>query len=144
MTLDRQGIEQLVPHAGAMCLLDGVARWDASSIDCMAAAPGAAHPLLRDGALPAVAGCEYAAQAAAVHGALVDGAAAPRQGMLAKLMDVDFHGLRFAPADGLLAVRAGLVSRMDAGCLYEFEVGQGGRAVLSGRLIVAFPAGAPA
>jgi len=104
----------------------------------VAAAPGDGHPLLRDGALSAVAGCEYAAQAAAVHGALVDGAAAPKAGLLAKLMDVDLHASHFASEDGALAVRAIVVSRSDAGCLYEFDVAQDGVPVVSGRLIVAF------
>lgn len=138
MTLDRQGIERLVPHAGSMCLLDGVTRWDAAAIDCRAAAPAPDHPLLRDGLLPAVAGCEYAAQAAAVHGALVDGGGTPKAGMLAKLMEVDLQRPHFTPDDGALSVRAGLVSRMDAGCLYQFEVDQLGQLVVRGRLIVAF------
>jgi predicted hotdog family 3-hydroxylacyl-ACP dehydratase len=138
MRLDRSRIEQLVPHAGAMCLLDGVTQWDAGSIACHAAAPAAGHALLRDGMLPAVAGCEYAAQAAAVHGALLDGAGKPKAGMLAKLMEVDLHRPCFAQDAGTLAVRAALVSRMDAGCLYEFEIAQAGQPVVSGRLIVAF------
>jgi predicted hotdog family 3-hydroxylacyl-ACP dehydratase len=144
MTPDRARIRQLVPQAGGMCLLDGVTQWDATSIVCCAAAPGPGHPLGREGALPAVVGCEYAAQAAAVHGALVDGAATPRAGMLAKLMDVNFHNPSFAQDEGALNVRAGLVSRLDAGCLYAFEVAQDGRPVVSGRLIVAFAPAAAA
>jgi predicted hotdog family 3-hydroxylacyl-ACP dehydratase len=144
MTLTRGRIEQLVPQAGSMCLLDGVTQWDASSVACFAAAPGASHPLLRDGALPAVAGCEYAAQATAVHGALVDGADTPRAGMLAKLADIHLHAPCFAQDEGAVQVRAELVSRMDSGCLYAFDVAQQGRPIVSGRLIVAFAAAGPA
>jgi predicted hotdog family 3-hydroxylacyl-ACP dehydratase len=138
MNPDQDRIRQLVPQTGRMCLLDGVTHWDASSIVCVAAAPGAGHPLLSDGALHAVSGCEYAAQAAAVHGGLVDGAGRPKAGMLAKLMDVDLHQPCFAQQGCAIDVRAELVSRMDAGCLYAFEVAQDGQPVVSGRLIVAF------
>jgi predicted hotdog family 3-hydroxylacyl-ACP dehydratase len=137
MTLDRALVAQLVPQAGDMCLLDGVTRWDATSIACFAAAPGPAHPLVRRNALPAVAGCEYAAQATAVHGALLDGAT-PKAGMLVKLMDVDLRKPCFALTQGPLEVRAELASRTEAGCLYGFEVTQEGQAVVSGRLMVAF------
>lgn len=138
MKVDRTRIEQLVPHAGAMCLLDGVMRWDASSIACSADAPRHGHPLLRGGVLPAVAGCEYAAQAAAVHGALLDAASAPRAGMLAKLMDVELHLTNFARDEGAIRVCATLVSRADAGCIYSFAVAQQEEPVVSGRLMVAF------
>jgi hypothetical protein len=64
--------------------------------------------------------------------------------MLAKLMDVNFHNPCFAQGEGALNVRAALVSRLDAGCLYAFEVAQDGRPVVSGRLIVAFAPAAAA
>ena len=97
MMPDRARIEQLVPHAGAMCLLDAVTQWDAAQITCSSHEPGASHPLARDGVVPAIAAAEYAAQATAVHGALLDGAGQPRAGMLAKLMDVDLHSACFPP-----------------------------------------------
>ena len=48
MMLGRTQIERLVPHAGAMCLLDAVMAWDSSSIDCTSARPTAQHPLARE------------------------------------------------------------------------------------------------
>jgi predicted hotdog family 3-hydroxylacyl-ACP dehydratase len=128
----------MVPHAGSMCLLDGVTAWDTDHIVCTAAEPGASHALARDGCVPAVAACEYAAQASAVHGALLDNAHEPRDGMLAKLMDVTFHRLCFPAGGGPLAVRADLLGRTDAGCLYAFDVASTGTPVASGRLMVAF------
>jgi len=76
MTLDHAGIERCVPHAGSMVLLDAVLHWDATHIVCSAAAPNAGHPLARDGAVRAVTAAEYAAQAVAVHGALLEHQAA--------------------------------------------------------------------
>ena len=44
MMPDRARIEQLVPHAGAMCLLDAVTQWDAAQITCSSHEPGAVAP----------------------------------------------------------------------------------------------------
>jgi predicted hotdog family 3-hydroxylacyl-ACP dehydratase len=139
MMPDRAHIERLVPHAGAMCLLDAVTAWDAAHIACSCAEPGAAHPLARGGRLPAIAACEYAAQATAVHGALLDGVDEPRAGLLAKLTQVELHGAQF-PSGGPLTVRAELLGRLPTGCLYAFEVACAERPVASGKLIVAFRA----
>ena len=136
--LDRAAIERRVPHAGTMCLLDAVTQWDAVHIACRAAAPSAAHPLARDGIVPAVVAIEYAAQATAVHGTLLDEQAAPRDGVLAKLSDVELHSARIPFDAGPLAVRAELISRGAAGCLYGFVVATERQPIASGRLMVAF------
>ena len=139
MTLDRAAIEQRLPHAGEMCLLDAVQQWDATDIQCVAAAPGAEHPLARAGVVPAVAAAEYAAQATALHGALLGGGRA-LAGLLAKLSDVELHA-RCIPADGgPLAVHARLLGRSASGCLYDFAVDCAQRPIARGRLMVAFTA----
>jgi predicted hotdog family 3-hydroxylacyl-ACP dehydratase len=137
MMPNRAAIERLVPHAGSMCLLHAVTSWDATHIHCSADEPGDSHPLAREGRVPAVAACEYAAQASAVHGALLDDMKVPRAGMLAKLMDVRLHRSCF-PQGAALTVRAELISRVGAGCLYAFDVASTGVPVASGRLMVAF------
>lgn len=139
MMADRARIEQLVPHAGSMCLLDGVVEWDAVHIVCRAPEPDAAHPLQREGSVPAIAAAEYAAQATAVHGALLDEASAPRAGVLAKLMEVQLHGASFPACGGAVTVRADLLGRVGGGCLYAFQVAGASQPIASGRLIVAFP-----
>ena len=59
---------RLIPHGGAMCLLDAVEQWDETSIICKTASHrDATNPLRRDDQLEAVCGLEYAAQAMAVH-----------------------------------------------------------------------------
>ena len=136
--LNRAEIERRVPHAGAMCLLDSVRQWDAASIVCEAAAPNGKHPLRRDAQVPAIAAVEYAAQAAAVHGALLDTAETPRAGMLAKLSDVELHAATLDAAGGALTVRAELLSRVANGCMYSFEVSDQRACVARGRLLVAF------
>src|SRR5262250_1492609 len=72
MPLDHAWIEQHIPHKGRMCLLDEVLSWDAARIRCRSGSHRAAdNPLRAHGRLGAACGIEYAAQAMAVHGALV-------------------------------------------------------------------------
>lgn len=138
MMLDRQRIEQLVPHAGQMCLIHGVYRWDDQSIECVAKAPRADHPLARDGALSSLMAIEFAAQATAVHGALVDGLTQPRDGMLVKLRDVALFAPAFDADTGDLTIEAELLSRGASGCLYTFNVACSVRPLVRGRLMVAY------
>jgi predicted hotdog family 3-hydroxylacyl-ACP dehydratase len=136
--LNRQQIQVRIPHAGAMCLLDSVQHWDALSIDCRAPAPDAQHPLAGPHGVSAVVAVEYAAQAAAVHGALLDGTEVPRQGMLVTLRDVDLSAHRIDGAGGDLSIRAELLSRVPAACMYRFEVLHQRACIARGRLMVAF------
>lgn len=132
--LNRSQIESRVPHAGAMCLLDAVTRWDATRIECRAAAPMASHPLARGDGVPAVAAIEYAAQATAVHGSLLEGGASPVAGMLATVSEVELASECMV---GPLDIRAELRSRVAAGCLYGFSVHDAHRCCARGTLLVA-------
>ena len=140
MTLDRAAIEARVPHAGVMCLLDTVHAWDALSIECSAAAPGVDHPLARNGKVPAVVAIEYAAQATAVHGALLSGDARRGVGLLAKLSEVNFEPDASAPLRAPLEIQAQIQSRSDRGCLYTFLVQAGTEAAVRGTLLIALGA----
>src|SRR5256886_11224671 len=72
MPLGRLWIEQHIPHKGRMGLLDEVLSWDATRIRCRSATRRSPdNPLRLHGRLGAACGIEYAAQAMAVHGALV-------------------------------------------------------------------------
>ena len=144
--LIRSQIQSRIPHAGTMCLLDSVRRWDATTIICEAQAPTAAHPLAHTAgsrgvpAVAAVAAVEYAAQAAAVHGSLLDDTDSPRDGLLAKLTDVELRAAGLDEAGGPLTIRAELLSRVASGCIYSFEVSDQRGCVARGRLLVAFQA----
>ena len=66
----------LIPHQGAMCLLDDVVAWDDQRIHARSDSHRRDdNPLRSDGRLRAVHLCEYGAQAMAVHGGLVARAA---------------------------------------------------------------------
>ena len=70
--LGHAGIAQRIPHAGRMCLLDALHSWTADGLHCSATGHAALdHPLRSAGGLLAPCAIEYAAQAMALHGALL-------------------------------------------------------------------------
>jgi predicted hotdog family 3-hydroxylacyl-ACP dehydratase len=132
--LSKQDILRRVPHGARACLLDSVRAWDATSIICLAHAPTATHPYASAGAVASVVAVEYAAQATAVHGALIENSGSAREGALAALGDVELYS---AALVGPLTVRAELISRSPAGCMYAFEVFDSDAPAARGRLTVA-------
>jgi predicted hotdog family 3-hydroxylacyl-ACP dehydratase len=78
-------IEELVPHRGAMLMLDEVVACDSASIVARASVRPAAWYLDEEGAMPAWIGLELMAQAVAAHAgarAAQAGAQTGRRGML--------------------------------------------------------------
>ncbi|MEM5403562.1 hotdog family protein [Paraburkholderia unamae] len=146
--LDRAWIAARIPHSGAMCLLDAVQAWDETRIRCVATSHRDPHnPLRSRGRLAAVCGVEYAAQAMAVHGALLgalDGATVgrPRVGFLASVRSVVAHVERLDTLASPLAIEAERVSGSGNTILYGFTVRGAGRVLLTGRAAVMLDASA--
>mgnify|MGYP003537499219 CR=1 FL=1 len=142
-TMNRRWIAAHIPHQGAMCLLEGVRDWSTERIVCTARShtqPG--NPLWAAQRLGAAAAIEYAAQAMAVHGALLAPAAAPpRSGYLTSVRDVRLHVLRLDDCAAVLEVIAERLSGNDQLIVYHFEVRQGERCLADGRASVVLDAG---
>lgn len=144
MTLSKDGIAALIPHSGTMCLLDRLERWDADTIVCIANNHrDARHPLRTRRGLLAPCTIEYAAQAMALHGALIGQTAGKpaTPGYLASTRGVRMQVLRLddlpigSPTDELHieAIRqAGDATQI----LYAFSVFHGGRVLADGRVAV--------
>ena len=136
MKLHRDAIARLVPHHGAMCLLEEVLECDENAITCRATSHrDPANPLRTAAGLPAIMGVEYAAQAVAVHGS-VTSSSEPKKGYLAALRDVECSVERLDTQDGDLVVRATRVAAESGRLLYDFRIEAGGRELLKGRLSV--------
>ncbi|MBK6400964.1 MAG: 3-hydroxylacyl-ACP dehydratase [Rhodocyclaceae bacterium] len=136
--LDRRWIAAHIPHQGGMCLLDSVREWSAERIRCVSASHRRAdNPLRNEGRLGAACGIEYAAQAMAVHGALITGdGKPPRQGYLASVRCVAFNVDRLDDVEGDLDIAAERLAGDDDNILYHFEVRADGRVLLAGRAAV--------
>jgi predicted hotdog family 3-hydroxylacyl-ACP dehydratase len=142
--LGRDWIAARIPHSGSMCLLDAVVQWDAERVRCTATSHLAAdNPLRSRGRLAPVCGIEYAAQAMAVHGALVgeDQDKPPRVGMLASVRGVKTYVERLDTLDAPLDIHAERMGGDDNTVLYRFDVRCGGTLLLEGRAAVMLDAG---
>jgi predicted hotdog family 3-hydroxylacyl-ACP dehydratase len=148
-TLNRDDIARRIPHQGSMCLLDAVLAWDHDAIACETRTHlSPDHPLRAHGRLGAACGVEYAAQAMAVHGALIaqslSGGAAgsppPRAGYLAGLRGVTLHVERLDTVAGPLTVSAQRITGDANTVLYSFTVQTGEQTLLSGRAMVVLDA----
>lgn len=139
--LDRDAIARLVPHGGAMCLLDRALAWDAETIACEADRHrDPANPLRRGGHLPAICGVEYALQAMALHGALLAEGAAQPAGYLSSLRDVSLGAAaRLDTVAGPLGIRARALAAEAGGFIYRFEVEGEGRTLLAGQAAIILP-----
>lgn len=139
--LGRDEILTLIPHGGAMCLLDEVLDWDAVSVRCLShryRAPD--NPLRRaDGTLGSACGIEIAAQAMAVHGRLTAPAeGAPVPGYLVSLRDVLLARSCLDAATGSLTIKATRLMGDVRGATYAFSVTDQEIDMLSGRATVLF------
>ncbi len=139
MQLDRRWIGAHIPHAGKMCLLDAVLSWDANRIECRTSTHrDVDNPLRSHGRLGCACGVEYAAQAMAVHGALVAGRTdAPAAGYLVGLRRVLLKVARLDDVETDLLVSAERIDGDATIALYQFSVHNAACAFLSGRATVA-------
>ena len=122
-----------------MCLLDQVEAWDQQRIQCRASSHRAAdNPLRAYDRLGAACGIEYAAQAMAVHGALLappDNASA-RVGYLVSVRGTQLHVPRLDDIDADLLVEATCITRSENNILYQFSIRTVERLLLEGRAAV--------
>jgi predicted hotdog family 3-hydroxylacyl-ACP dehydratase len=145
-SLTRDDIARRIPHQGTMCLLDDVRSWDEECIHCETSSHLlAGHPLRAHGRLGAACGIEYAAQAMAVHGALVaesaaGGKSAPRAGYLVGVRGVSLNVERLDTVAGPLTVSAHRITGDANTVLYSFAVQAGAHELLSGRATVVLDA----
>lgn len=140
--LERAEIAKLIPHAGAMCLLDAVLDWDETHIRASTSTHRDAHnPLRCDGHLPAVCAVEYASQTMAVHGSLASlDSKRPRAGYLVSARDVRLHERFLDSLEGDLVIDAERLSGDARGAMYRFDILHRERSVADGVLMVVLDA----
>ena len=145
-SIEKSEIRTLIPHAGLMCLLDSVLRWDDESIVCVSETHrDPANPLRRDGRLSAMHAVEYGAQAAAVHGGLrarSAGATAPPS-YLAALRDVYLYATRLDDVTSPLQVQARRLFGDGGNTIYECHVSAGDTPLAEGRITIMLRTRAP-
>lgn len=133
----------LIPHAGSMCLLDAVRRFDDGAIHAVSRSHlHADNPLRGSYGLHAVHLAEYGAQATAVHGALLArsrGIETVKPGRLVSLREFELKIEILDGLSGALDITAQCLYADDGGAQYSFCVEHAGTLLASGRVAVIHP-----
>ena len=133
----------LVPHQGAMCLLDYVESWSDDHIVCRATSHRRPDHPLRDGSrLRALCAIEYGAQAIAAHARLLGQSAGSGVaiGFLAAVREVVVSMAFLDEIEDSMTIRAQVRLRHETGRIYDIAVTAGKQIILTGRLSVKVPA----
>lgn len=145
MKIDRPWIQCHIPHQGTMCLLEAVKQWNGTEIQCCAHSHVARdNPLRNAHGLPISAGIEYAAQAMAVHGALLAPMdQLPEVGYLTSVRNVEWWTPWLDDAGAEITVHATRISGNEVCLLYDFSILCYDRLLLRGRagVMIKPPAG---
>jgi predicted hotdog family 3-hydroxylacyl-ACP dehydratase len=145
LKLDHAWIAAHIPHQGSMCLLEEVLSWDLQRITCRSISHRAIdNPLRAHGQLGAACAIEYAAQAVAVHGALLQCAPASGSGfgMLTSARRVELAVARLDDVADDLLVSALRLHSDAVSALYSFALNDRERLLAQGRLSLLHGAGA--
>lgn len=138
MLMDRRAIADLIPHGPGMCMLDELVSWDRDSIEC-ASRPYARNdnPLLYKGRLHCACLVEYCAQAAALHGALLQqGAGRASLAYLGAVKNLEMSADTVDAGAQSLAISARCVVNNSGGSIYLIEASTPQQLLLSGRIVL--------
>ncbi len=139
--LTHDEIARRIPHAGRMALLDELLDWGDDHVVCRSVSHRSIdHPLRTAHGLLGPIAIEYAAQAMALHGALLaerdDPNAAPKPGFLASVRQVQCHAANLAQCQGALDIEATRQAGQGDHILYAFRVSHAGQCLVEGRATV--------
>ncbi|MEE9331584.1 MAG: 3-hydroxylacyl-ACP dehydratase [Methylophilaceae bacterium] len=137
--IDKAWIEAHIPHQGGMCLLEHVTNWNEQSISCSATSHQLTNnPLRYREQLSTACGVEYAAQAMAVHGALLTSTDQknPRAGFLLSIRGTTVHHPRLDNIKQALTIEATRIHSSESSILYTFTLYATDDLLLEGRAAV--------
>ena len=138
-----EGVAALIPHSGAMRLIDQVDSAASEEVICSTRSHlSLDNPLRVNGVIPAAAAIEYAAQAMAVHAALTRGGP-PRRGFLVVASGVSWGADRLDGTGDSLKIRATRLASMGGGAQYAFLVSAGTAVEVTGTLTLQLEAATP-
>lgn len=137
--IETEEICSLIPHDGAMCLIDKVTEWNDSYICCETMThidPG--NPLRNQYNLPITSLIEYGAQAMAIHGGLLAKAKNEKmqQGYLAALRDISMVDGDASIFAGPLQIEATQLMASQGNMIYQFAIKAEDTDLISGRATV--------
>jgi predicted hotdog family 3-hydroxylacyl-ACP dehydratase len=140
--LEKHQIEGLLPHAGTMFLLERVVAYDREQITCSTRSHvHPANPLRHGDCLPAHVAIEYAAQAAGIHGGLLNRDLFPdapaQMGYLAVISNTQWQVERLDNLPEELIIHAHRTAVTPGGRAYRVRMEHAGNVIMSGDIIIA-------
>ncbi|MDO3387816.1 hypothetical protein QWI17_18375 [Gilvimarinus sp. SDUM040013] len=131
-------IEQLLPHAPPMVLIDSIIEHSDAHIVCQTNSHlDGDNPLRSDGVMSVFVGIEYAAQAMAIHTRLCSQGASPntpRKGVIAVASKLTAHTQQLDDFPQPLQVRTDIIAQTADSSLCSFAISAGAQTVLEGQL----------
>lgn len=121
--LDKSQIESLIPHKSGMCLLEEVCSYSHEIICCRTSTHlNSDNPLKQNGVLSQMHLIEYAAQAIAIHGGILDceNSSESRLGYIAAVKSVEWFD--FDVDAKFLEIHGTVVLADDNSKLYDLDV----------------------
>lgn len=137
--LSAQALCELMPHTGAMCLIQELISWDQEKIVCRSHSHLCAdNPLRNHDRLSAIHAVEYGAQAIGLHGGLLTKATGepPRSGLLVSMRGVKLHREHLDDCDDALTIKAHRLLADNHNLLYAFDLSLNHQPVAEGRAAI--------
>ncbi len=143
--IDSQTIKTLIPHGEQMSLIDAVEFWDDARIQCTTKShQSPLNPLLDNGQLKSVLLIEYAAQAMAIHGALLHRSLASEQKtakqqklqVIGSVKNLNIHVDTFQSYTQIINIEATRLMTNETGAIYTFTASAGTTPIIDAKLIL--------
>jgi predicted hotdog family 3-hydroxylacyl-ACP dehydratase len=140
--LEKHQIEGLLPHQGTMFLLERVIGYDRDKITCVTRThQSPTNPLRHENQLPAHVAIEYAAQAAGIHGGLLNSDLFPdapaQMGYLAVISNAEWKVERLDDLREELTIHAVRTAVTPGGRAYRVRIEHEGDTIMTGDLVIA-------
>jgi len=139
--LNSQEIEQRLPHAGKMSLLDKVTHADRLTLSASAVSHlSSNNPLRLNHKLSSINGIEYAAQAMAIHGFLLSELkqteASTQTRYIATIRNIDIFTPFFPETESVIKIEVEQLMSDTNGFTYQFHISDGKKALISGKITI--------
>jgi predicted hotdog family 3-hydroxylacyl-ACP dehydratase len=133
--LNQETIAKLIPHSGKMCLLEKIINWNEQTLRAQSLSHlKKENPLRTEGKLKSIHGIEYAAQAMAVHGALLK--QKTQHGYLASIRSIVLHESFLPTQQAPLDIQVSVLMRYTNGFTYHFELLYENQLIISGKITI--------
>lgn len=133
--MNQEDIAKLIPHTGNMCLLEKIINWNETTLKAQTYTHlKLDNPLRTNDKLKSIHGIEYAAQAMAVHGALLDKKC--QNGYIGSIRNVVVNEAYLPTRKSPLDIHVQALMRSKQGFIYNFSLQCTNQLIISGKITI--------